>query len=72
MDEINIEIPLAVNETVRNYVPGSPECISLKSRLVEMENESFDIPIIIGISNDAFSISASLDFKLIHSGDPGT
>lgn len=48
MDEINIEIPLAVNETVRNYVPGTPECISLKSRLVEMENESFDIPIIIG------------------------
>ncbi len=48
MDDINIEIPLAVNETVRNYVPGTPECISLKSRLVEMENESFDIPIIIG------------------------
>ena len=48
MDEINIDIPSAVNETVRNYVPGSLECISLKSKLAEMENESFDIPIIIG------------------------
>ena len=48
MDEINIDIPSEVNETVRNYVPGSPECISLKSKLAEMENELFDIPIIIG------------------------
>ena len=48
MDEINIDIPSAVNETVRDYVPGSPECISLKSKLAKMENESYDIPIIIG------------------------
>ena len=48
MDKIKIDIPSAVNETVRNYVPGSPECISLKSKLAELENESYEIPIIIG------------------------
>ena len=48
MEEINIDISSAVNETVLNYVPGSPERISLKSKLAEMENETFDIPIIIG------------------------
>ena len=48
MDKINIDIPTAVNETVRDYIPGSPECISLKSKLSELENEAYEIPIIIG------------------------
>ncbi len=48
MEEITLEIPSAVNEPIRDYTPGSPESISLKSKLAEMENESFDIPIIIG------------------------
>ena len=48
MDGINIDIPTAVNETVRNYVPESSECISLQSKLAELENESYEIPIIIG------------------------
>ena len=48
MEEITIEIPTAVNEPIRDYVPGSPESISLKSKLVEMENEFYEIPIIIG------------------------
>lgn len=48
MEEITIDIPSAVNEPVREYTLGSPESISLKSKLAEMENESYDIPIIIG------------------------
>ena len=48
MEEITLKIPSAVNEPIREYTPGSPESISLKSKLAEMENESYDIPIIIG------------------------
>ena len=39
MEEIIIEIPAAVNEPIRDYAPGSPERSSLKSKLVEMEND---------------------------------
>ena len=48
MEEITLEIPSAVNEPIRDYTPGSPESISLESKLAEMENEHYDIPIIIG------------------------
>ena len=48
MEEITLDISYTVNETIRDYTPGSPERISLKSKLAEMENESYDIPIIIG------------------------
>ena len=58
MNEIMVDIPTAVNEPVREYTPGSPERISLKSKLAEMENESYEIPIIIGS-------------KTIHTGDTG-
>ena len=36
MNEIIIDIPSAVNEIVRNYVPGSSECINLQSKLAEL------------------------------------
>ena len=47
MNEVMVDIPAVVNEPVREYTPGSPERISLKSKLTEMENESYEIPIII-------------------------
>ena len=47
MIEIMVDIPTAVNEPVREYTPGSPERVSLKSKLAEMESESYEIPIII-------------------------
>ncbi len=48
MEEITLDVSSTLNETIRDYTPGSPERISLKSKLAEMENESYDIPIIIG------------------------
>ena len=48
MDDISINITSAANETIRNYMPESPECISLQSKLTKMENELYEIPIIIG------------------------
>ena len=41
MEEITIEIPTAVNEPIRDYVPGSPERSSLKSKLVEMDSKGY-------------------------------
>ena len=58
MNEIMVDIPTVVNEPVREYTPGSPERTSLKSKLTEMENESYEIPIIIG-------------GKTFHTGDTG-
>ena len=48
MEDIYIDIPSAVNEPVKNYSPGSDERASLKSKLASMENEFYEIPIIIG------------------------
>ncbi len=42
------QTPEPKNETVRQYVPGSPEAISLKARLEEMQSEVIDIPLVIG------------------------
>jgi 1-pyrroline-5-carboxylate dehydrogenase len=41
-------VPLAVNEAVKSYAPGTPERAELKSRLSTMAGEHVDIPIIIG------------------------
>ncbi|HEY5547097.1 MAG TPA: L-glutamate gamma-semialdehyde dehydrogenase [Gemmatimonadaceae bacterium] len=41
-------VPVAVNEPVRSYAPGSPERASLKARLASMSAERIEIPIIIG------------------------
>ena len=40
--------PTLVNETIRDYAPGSPERAELKKRLAEMEAERLDIPCVIG------------------------
>ena len=40
--------PTPVNETIRDYAPGSPERAELKKRLAEMEAERLDIPCVIG------------------------
>ena len=41
-------VPPPANEPVKNYAPGSPEKIALKSRLASMASERVDIPLIIG------------------------
>src|SRR5213592_4173848 len=40
--------PLAVNEPIKSYLPGSPERAELKARLVSMAGERVEIPLIIG------------------------
>ncbi|MFN8147706.1 MAG: L-glutamate gamma-semialdehyde dehydrogenase [Candidatus Nanopelagicales bacterium] len=40
--------PVATNETVRMYAPGSPERASLEKRLVAMAGERLDLPCAIG------------------------
>jgi 1-pyrroline-5-carboxylate dehydrogenase len=41
-------VPLAYNEPIRTYAPGSPEKASLKARLASVAAERVEIPIIIG------------------------
>ncbi|HEY0928822.1 MAG TPA: L-glutamate gamma-semialdehyde dehydrogenase [Gemmatimonas sp.] len=41
-------VPVAVNEPVRSYAPGSPERASLQARLAQMSGETVEIPIVIG------------------------
>jgi 1-pyrroline-5-carboxylate dehydrogenase len=41
-------VPVAVNEPIKSYAPGTPERAELKARLASMSNERVDIPIIIG------------------------
>ncbi len=41
-------LPLALNEPVKSYAPGSPERAELKARLAAMEGEVPDIPLVIG------------------------
>ncbi|SVD63896.1 uncharacterized protein METZ01_LOCUS416750, partial [marine metagenome] len=48
MNDVIIEIPSAVNEPVKDYEPGSSERNNLKTKLAEMENEFYEIPIIVG------------------------
>ncbi len=42
------KVPVAHNEVVKSYVPGSPERAELKKKLAEMRAEVRDIPMIIG------------------------
>src|SRR5437762_4439696 len=44
----NRRVPAPVNETVKNYAPGSPERAALKDRLRSMSAERIEIPLIIG------------------------
>jgi 1-pyrroline-5-carboxylate dehydrogenase len=42
------QVPVAVNEPVLNYAPGSPERQSLKAAIKKMRSEVMDIPMYIG------------------------
>jgi 1-pyrroline-5-carboxylate dehydrogenase len=41
-------VPIAINEPVKSYAPGSPERAELKARLASMSSERVEIPVIIG------------------------
>ena len=47
MNQLNFDIEEAVNEPIKEYLPGSSEKASLKAKLEELKSQTFDIPIII-------------------------
>ena len=47
MKELDFSIKEAVNEPIKDYLPGSEEKVSLKAKLKELSSTTFDIPIII-------------------------
>jgi 1-pyrroline-5-carboxylate dehydrogenase len=47
MNNLTSSTPLPLNETVKNYAPGSPERASLRTRLAAMRTETIDIPTMI-------------------------
>lgn len=48
MSNAFFKVPEPVNEPIKGYAPGSPEKISLKNKLAEMQSQTYDIPLIIG------------------------
>ena len=46
MKELDFSIKEAVNEPIKDYLPGSEEKASLKAKLKELSSTTFDIPII--------------------------
>ncbi|HSX21249.1 MAG TPA: aldehyde dehydrogenase family protein, partial [Gaiellaceae bacterium] len=40
--------PEPYNEPIRSYAPGSPEREEIRSRLIELESQQLDIPLVIG------------------------
>lgn len=40
-------VPVAVNEPIRSYAPGTPERAALKARLASMAGEHVEIPVIV-------------------------
>ena len=47
MKDLGFSIREAVNEPIKDYLPGSEEKVSLKAKLKELSSTTFDIPIII-------------------------
>ncbi len=43
-----VKIPIAINEPVLNYAPGSKEKLDVKQALKEFKSTQFDIPMVIG------------------------
>ncbi len=41
-------VPVAVNEPVKSYRPGSPERVELQAKLRELQGQELDIPMVIG------------------------
>ena len=48
MSNAYFEVPIAVNEPVLSYAPGSPEKAAVKAVLEEMRGTKIDVPMIIG------------------------
>jgi len=48
MSNAIFKIPEPINETIRNYEPGSPDKALLKQTLVQMQGEEIEVPIFIG------------------------
>lgn len=48
MPNSKVKVPLALNEPVKNYSPGSQERISLQKKMKELQSTSIEIPLIIG------------------------
>jgi len=48
MSNATYQVPVAVNEPVLNYAPGSPERETLKATIKKMRSEVMDIPMYIG------------------------
>jgi 1-pyrroline-5-carboxylate dehydrogenase len=46
--DAHIKVPAPVNEQVKAYGPGSPEKVSLKSRLADLTDARTSIPMVIG------------------------
>jgi 1-pyrroline-5-carboxylate dehydrogenase len=71
------QVPVAINETVQNYAPGSPERETLKAALRKMRSEVRDIPMYIDgkevRSNNVKKISPPHDHQHVvanfHQGD---
>jgi 1-pyrroline-5-carboxylate dehydrogenase len=42
------KVPVAVNEPIKNYAPGSPERKELSAKLVELRAKEIDIPMYVG------------------------
>ncbi len=48
MSNAYFEVPLASNEPVLSYAPGSPEKIALKAALKELKSKEIEVPMFIG------------------------
>ncbi len=48
MSDAIFQVPIAVNEPVLNYEPGSPEKVAVKAALLEAKSNKKDIPMYIG------------------------
>ncbi len=48
MSNAYFEVPVAMNEPVLSYAPGSPEKLELKKALKQLKSEKWDIPMYIG------------------------
>lgn len=48
MSNASFQVPVATNEPIKSYAPGSPERASLKTALEQMASETTEMPMIIG------------------------
>ena len=48
MSNAFFEVPIATNEPVLNYEPGSPERAAVKKAYASLKSKKIDVPMIIG------------------------